>query len=81
MTIQKILKQGIVHYISRHCFYCFVFDTGETKSQGIQVHSLIIKEKNDKKGGWFNLLFQTFKTIAVVVVCGATEFSRAFSYE
>ena len=40
-----------------------------------------IKEKNDKKEGWFNRLFQTFKTIRVIAVRSATKFPRVFSYE
>ena len=41
----------------------------------------MIKEKIDKKGGWFNWLFQTFETIKVAVLCKATNVPHAFSYE
>ena len=36
---------------------------------------------SEKKGGWFNWLFQTFKTIKAVVVRSATKFPHTFSYE
>ena len=68
MTIQKILKYAIAYYISRHCFSSFLFDWYCRNKKSQNSSSFIVKEQNDKKGGWFNWLFQTFKTIKVVVV-------------
>ena len=36
--------------------------------------SLILKENNRNKGHWFNRLFQTFKTMKVLVERTATKF-------
>ena len=41
----------------------------------------MIKEENDKKGGCFNWLLQTFETTEAAVACSATKFPRTFSYE
>ena len=80
-TIFALFAYYIVYYICRHCFSYFVFDLYWRNKKSRNWSSLIMQENSNKKRGCFNWLFQTFKTIKVVVVRSATKFSRAFSYE
>ena len=76
-----MLKYAIVYYSSRYFFSCLLFDWYWRNKKSRNSSSLIMKEKNDKKGSWCSWLFQTFKTIKVAVAHSATEFPCAFSYE
>ena len=47
----KICNSKIYNYICRQCSSCFIFDWYWRNKKSRNSSSLIIKEKNDKKGG------------------------------
>ena len=77
---ENIVKYSIVYYISRHRFSCFVFDWYWRNEKSRNSTGVILKEQIYKKGGWFNWLFQIFKTRKIVDVRRVTEllFTRNF---